>query len=725
MSWTINNQSPASLNLRVMSITKNSDTASEAVLAVVSEDYTQQAVFSFDDVVSLSFNDEVVFSGTVFQTPRSIDSATEGLEYVLKDSWYELERLVYQVPRDYVQNVTPEEGDEDSEITFVSKYIGTTTFDSNVTLGARIKTIIDYANEKGLNIIAGEISSGVNWYRTESKDRTCAEMIREFLRLMPDLVAWIDTTTSPARFNLTERSSMPVQSYTLGTSGITGHSVVRHDSEKVEAVIIRYEKPVSIDSENYTEIIEDKAPANADPTTLNAFIETVGIQGGVYQNEYAPITTDTIPQADADSDSIKEWFIQYTPQLLAIKEIHGNKLRDFIKLAGADDLAQDIKKYSVKVIVNPLEVRKPLNPKATPIQQSTDPKDYPRVIVEGVLPEWASKRYRPVLTEATMYVDKAGLEAIGDADLKAALKSVFTVPKTIGGKETMTALFTGQVTGTNAVTKNYKRVVTSDPGESPPEGIAAELLEQLGQDRFSGEISLKGQEPDVITQVGQIVNVNGGRTEWASMNETIQQVKLDVQSGTTDISFGPPQNLGANDLIDRLRASRVNQFGYRMQSGNDIEEGLGGAVASPIFSFSILNSSTEAETSHPWKVILGEESGSTPATVTPGKIFKGILDDEEITPVLTEEAMAANTYMCLEYTYSPESVKNVVVSASSYSPITKVDDEVTKVTQIIAKAVLEGGSITIEQVARNNYTVAEACFTEGSQSTPIKYLMAL
>jgi hypothetical protein len=620
---------------------------------------------------------------------------------------------VYQVERDYVKTITPPEGgdDEDSTLTLVSSFIGTTTFDSDVLLGDRITTIIQYAKSKGLNITKGQIDDGINWYRTESKDRTCAEMIREMLKLMPDLVAWIDNTTSPARFNVTPRDSMPQQIYTIGQDNVTSHSVTRHDSERVPCVVIRYEKPITVDSENYTEIIEDIAPSNGDPTQLGTFIETVGIRGGVYQNEYARIVTDTIPQDDASEDSIKEWWIRYTPQLAAIAESQGlSDLRDLIKLPDDDVPEDNVKKHTVNVVDDGLEAPDPINPKSTPLVQTDAAADYPRHIIEGVLPEWAGKRYRPVRAEATLAIIKADAEAISDDALKASILAIFTDPKTFDGKDYLTALFTGQVTGTNAVSKNYKRVVTSDPGEDPPTGIARDLLSQLNQDRYSGSISVVGQDPDVITQVGQVINVNGGRSEWASMNETIQQVTHNVKDGTTDITFGPPQNLGANDLIDRLRASRVNQFGYRMQSGNAIEEGIGGGSAAPVFSFSIQNSGVIVD--HPWLVTFAAGTSSVQATMKEGRILGGLNNIEEIDITLTTRTMVADDFMCIEYNYADETFKNVVVSEGNFESFTDDGGEPAVIltsTQPIAKVISKDGALIVEQYAMNHFAKVQAC----------------
>ena len=722
-NWTINGQTPESLNLTLVSITENTETPSEAVLAVVADDYTQGAQFTYGQSVQIARDGVNVFTGTVFQTPRMATGSDESLEYVLKDSWYDLERLVYQVERDYVKTITPPTGndDEESTITFVQSYIGTTTFETDVPLGERIRTIIEYAASKGLNIAVGNIASGIEWYRTESKDRTCAEMIREILRLMPDHVAWIDNSYSPPRFNLSNRDLMPARVYELGTANITNHTVNTHESEQVPCVVVRYERPISVDSENYTEIFEDIAPAHSDPTQMGTVIETVGLQGGLFQNEYARVSAETIPKESADVKDIKEFYIKHTPQLSAIAASKGlDNLLAVLKVADVNVPAEDVKKHTLEFEGDPPPKPEPINENAIPIVQTDNVSDYPRYIIEGSLPEWAGMRYRKIVAQVTMGIEQAVFDAIGDEDLKSSLKTIFTVPKTFGGKAYLTGLCTGSVMGTNARTKNYKRSVTSNPGETPPTGIAADLLEELNKVRLSGSVSVIGEDPDTITKVGQKLNITGGRPEWATMDESIQSVSHDIQEGTTQVEFGPPQNLNANDLIDRLRASRVNQFGFGVQSGQPIKEGIGGTSATPSFQFTIENSS-ESDSPHPWKVSLAEDGGTYTATILEGLIYDGLLSITRIIPTLTVDNVQAGDLVCLEYTYSDQSIKSVIVSEANYEPFTESGGDILTVVQPIARVILESSVLTVEQIARNNFGLTSIC----KDGQILKYLTAI
>jgi hypothetical protein len=55
---------------------------------------------------------------------------------------------------------------------------------------------------------------------------------------------------------------------------------------------------------------------------------------------------------------------------------------------------------------------------------------------------------------------------------------------------------------------------------------------------------------------GSRLQLSGGLAAWASMTAIIQQVSMDIDSGRTTITFGPPKHLGTEDLLGLLRSFR-------------------------------------------------------------------------------------------------------------------------------------------------------------------------
>lgn len=443
--------------------------------------------------------------------------------------------------------------------------------------------VISYASAIGVNITAGNIAAGIPWYSSEYKDRTCAEIIMEMMRLMPDHICYIDSRQAVPTFNLVQRASLPVQSYNVSAGTVLhSHSDEAMEAECVNAVIIRYEKPITVDSENYTEIVIDAAPANADGTAENTLVESVPLQGATFQSEYASVTTRTIPKESASEDTKKEWLIQQIPELNGLAKKHGmQNVRDILHVADADVPGENVVAYNRKIIDDGEARPEPMNPDLPQPLRTEDVDDYPREIIEGSLPDWAGKRFRKVHVEATIAIDEAVYEAIQSEDIKKSLGEIFNLKKTFAGKDYLTALYQGDVMGTNARTKNYRRLVTWNLGEEPPEGIAAALLAELSPVRHKGEVTLFGFEPDIRPRPACTLSLSGGHSGWSSMRELIQEASYDVQAGTTSLTYGPPEQLGATDMVERLRAARRNTYSHGMRSSEKAKNGTGGSAATP------------------------------------------------------------------------------------------------------------------------------------------------
>jgi hypothetical protein len=134
--------------------------------------------------------------------------------------------------------------------------------------------------------------------------------------------------------------------------------------------------------------------------------------------------------------------------------------------------------------------------------------------------------------------------------------------------------FTDQVTGqiiyqTTTQTHAYKHATTNMPsgdyqtiasiayGDPQPVGLAKFLYDALSILQYDGGLALTEQETSGLAVVGNVLNVLGGRPEWAAMNAMIQTVSEDVDAGITRIQFGPPAHLGPADLAELLRINRL------------------------------------------------------------------------------------------------------------------------------------------------------------------------
>ena len=723
MSITINGQEPSVFGIINDGIILSTRALGMSVLTlqVTAQKYDSDLPFQHGDSLTLELDNQRVFKGTVELVPRSMRSESEGWRYMVHDAWEHLDNLIFQERRNYLSGTVEMEGDQDPELNTVEQWIAHVIFQAEETLGDRIRRVLEYAITAGVDIQIGDISPGIQWYRSEYKAQTCGQMLRDMMRLMEDHTCWIDHTQDTPTFNMRPSAALPVITYdvTAGSPNVL-HEITELETQNVPGVVLQYERPVTIDSRNQTEITYDIAPADLDVTQIGVLIEPIPVEGSNVQSEYAPITTETIPQSDAEADDIKEWWINQTPELANIAHTHGvEALRDILNIPQFSVPADNVVAHNITVVDDGIERPEPINPNSTPVTQTLDPQDYPRYIIEGSLPEWAGRRFRRVRATSTLAVRVDVIEAIINDELRTQMMEIFNLPKTYEDTDYLTANFAGEVTGTNARTRTYPRTVTFDLGEEIPIGIAQDLLTQLNLRRYSGSFATVAQESDIIARIGHRIQFTGSdRPEWDAMSEIIQEVTYDFTKGRTSITFGPPELLGATDLIERRRATRRNTYSYGFSSDNDITEGVGGAVASPVFNFSRVSGGGGGGSSspnHPWRVTLAlnEDTGIYTASITNGRIYTGLSSIETASFSSDLDEVVDGDIIHLELDYETNEVITIkVINRDAYERV-DLDNGIAILSRYpLAEINLPANAtaLTVTQIARNNLALAGGCF---------------
>ena len=176
-----------------------------------------------------------------------------------------------------------------------------------------------------------------------------------------------------------------------------------------------------------------------------------------------------------------------------------------------------------------------------------------------------------------------------------------------------------------------------------------------------------------------------------------------------------------NKLADAVRAATPNE-GVGM---NVVKGGSGGwSVTHRNPRGVFMPSGPAGSSTHPWKVSLNlddDDPSITKATIKEGLIYDSLLSITKIIPTLTVDPVQDDSLVCLEYTYSDQSIKSVIVQAGAFEAYTESQGDVLTVTQPLAKIVNVSGKLTVEQIARNNYEQIEAC----KDGFILKYLKAL
>lgn len=128
-------------------------------------------------------------------------------------------------------------------------------------------------------------------------------------------------------------------------------------------------------------------------------------------------------------------------------------------------------------------------------------------------------------------------------------------------KERITKQLAVVVTATNAVTKTYSFTVGSSytAPEDTPVGLAQAIYDSISPLHYDGRVVLEEAEASTSTLVGRVLNLTGGLPAWAAMDALVQRAVTDIDQGRTELIFGPPRQLGPDDLIELYRVNRNRQ----------------------------------------------------------------------------------------------------------------------------------------------------------------------
>jgi hypothetical protein len=139
-----------------------------------------------------------------------------------------------------------------------------------------------------------------------------------------------------------------------------------------------------------------------------------------------------------------------------------------------------------------------------------------------------------------------------------------------------TKMISYRLVSTNAVTSRYSSLQSYTGGDTIPLNLAQRVHEAVGTLQYRGNYSFKEEEVSAPVGVGCVVNMAGGRAEWASMNAVVWTATQDIDSGGTEIEMGPTETLGPQDLVALLNVNR-SRFNYTAPAVRT--SGIGGSTS--------------------------------------------------------------------------------------------------------------------------------------------------
>jgi hypothetical protein len=470
------------------------------------------------DEIAILRDDVQWFVGRVTGITRQANGQSERIVYEISGPWWYLSRLIYQQVWQVYQ------GPQVSK----SHALLNTWADGN-PMGVReqLNEILHWVSE---NAMAKWGAPPFQWVTSdfpqtfipsdEVRDITSAEALVKQLRWVPDAVTWWDYSTTPPTFRCRRRSELQAVDLAAAAPVAAVDVNPRHDL-LVPSVVLKYERLDRTDGQIVANLFIDAYPPGSTGAEFGALTSTIDLEGFSVTSAPATITAKELP-ALSDSGAWWTW--------LKTKE------------AWVTDSRVQLMDALIITRTNP-----------------DDPgaQMLPNELLEGQVTEWMQNR----LTANETVTITARLRIVGDYD----------------GEEILTKVFSVNIVTTNARSGTYRENRGFQQGEAPPIGLAQVLYDALSVLEYEGSITIVQEEVGGAPSLGMRVNLIGGRPEWEAMGSIVQEVQEDVDAGTTVLQLGPPQHLGARDMVELLRVNRF-RFVYTPQQERAGQQSAGGAV---------------------------------------------------------------------------------------------------------------------------------------------------
>lgn len=510
----------------------------DSVELASARDYDADDVWAYEEAVTLYRDGVPYFYGEVTQTPRSGSAHHESHSYIITGPFRHFGRTYHQ---------TWAWGSGSMDTTQV--VLGKDELGADMTTMQTVEMIIDYVIAQGAPIQKGSISAGVQVWPVELKNVTCEEAMRTALRFHPQAQVWFDYSTSPPTINVQERADMAAVSLPHADKPVASTNIVRRDDLVPECVAITYETSHQVDGEMYRALEQDIWPAAKTGKELTALSALVPLEGMQQQTNKQRVKTAAIPGNLTELQTLDgaKFFLRHFPELSELIDL-SNLNNSLVRFSGL---------YRQVLSEDGADEPDPINPNAPEITPAATPDDLPNELLEGSVEDWMRKKSGQL--RVSFGVRPRTTPALSQAQIERVVELLGPYPDiSAPTADDEPSPLSVNVRATDAVTKLYKGVNFWKPADEAPTGIAQGVYENLSNPHFQGSWAIIERDVGGTRYHGKKLNITGGRAEWATMNAVIQSVSWDVASGATTISFGPPDHLGPQDLIELQRMMRTN-----------------------------------------------------------------------------------------------------------------------------------------------------------------------
>ena len=543
-----------------MTDTRTSQTADLLEFSTVA-DIDSDPIMDYGDSFKLYRDGVKYFEGTCTSNPVQGTADSEGISYTVAGPWYLLETTAYT---QVYKTIEAGEEDEDGNVvtTDTDVYTSSVIFfrdrnNNTVNTSQTLTDIIDYASSVcNLPISLGQVpSSPVTPWSAKFQDNTISQAIQSVLRWHPGAVTWFDYSTSTPTLNITTRADASSYNANINNGNIVDLSITPRGDLQPEAVAVHYRSTNQSNGNSYPQLVTDIFPEGADFKAQGVVNVSIDLRGSNVQRQYQSVRTTSIPSSSQTANNIGQrvFWRRHYPWL---GDDPFDEARSF-----------EIENYEVKLATDAPDPvpYDPLTRGGRRLKQSASVGDYPRELLDGSIDEWMGNG--TIRTAQVAISAKCTITSATYNSLDEERKNQFSCQ---GG--VYYALLKITTTGTNAFTKNYSRITNYEEGETAPTGLARTLYTDLSRLQYEGGLTIIDEEVGNDQIMGNVLNVSGGKSAWASMDAVVQSVSHSYGDGATSVTFGPPEQLAPQDLVELLGYGRELKYTYISSTEDGINQ---------------------------------------------------------------------------------------------------------------------------------------------------------
>jgi len=229
-AWDTTSKTLAERAVENASLTFRSVGIDELVLNISPQNVVSYTAPTYAQRVDLFRNGTRFFTGYVTNVRTTSNNS---ITVTISNAWWFMERI------NYVTSQTDGAGASANRITGV---FGNATSGTNLTTA--IQTAIDTSVSLGApmaNIAGGStVGSYFDIPRVTLNQSTCAQVISELVRLVPDTMTYFDYTNATPTFNVVRRAAATTRTLTIGTSPVEDFDVNPMIELQVSQVVLPY-----------------------------------------------------------------------------------------------------------------------------------------------------------------------------------------------------------------------------------------------------------------------------------------------------------------------------------------------------------------------------------------------------------------------------------------------------------------------------------------------------